>query len=65
MFKPATTDTLRLDGKNEKIELSEDHFQTMLKMQPEKSKAKRNNLLNSFLRKEALQIFIDMNASIK
>ena len=34
-FKPTTTNTLIFDSKNEKFELFEDLFQTMLKIQPE------------------------------
>ena len=34
MLKPVSTNTLILDGKNEKFELFEDLFHTMLKMQP-------------------------------
>ena len=35
MLKPISTKTLNFDGKNEKFELFEDLFHTMLKMQPE------------------------------
>ena len=35
MLKPVSTNTLILDGKNENVELFEDLFHTVLKMQPE------------------------------
>ena len=38
MLKPVSTNTLIFDGKNEKFELFEDLFHTMLKMQPEMTK---------------------------
>ena len=42
LFKPTTTNTLTFDGKNEKFELFEDLFQTMLKLHPEISKSQKN-----------------------
>ena len=39
MLKPISTNTLVLDGKNEKFDLFEDLFHTMLKMQPEMTEA--------------------------
>ena len=38
VLKPVSTKTLIFDGKNEKFELFEDLFHTMLKMQPEMTK---------------------------
>ena len=39
MLTPVSTNTIIFDGKNEKFELFEDLFHTMLKMQPEMTKA--------------------------
>ena len=57
MLKPVSTNTLIFDGKNEKIELFEDLFHTMLKMQPEMTEAMIINHFNAHLQKEALQTF--------
>ena len=57
MLKPVSTNTLIFDGKNEKFEFFEDLFHTMLKMQPEMTKAMKNNHFHAHLRKEALQTF--------
>ena len=42
------------DGKNEKFELIDDLFQTMLKMQPEMLEATKINHFRPHLREEAL-----------
>ena len=57
MLKPVSTSTLIFDGKNEKFELFEDLFHTMLKMQPEMTEAMKINNFHAHLRKEALQTF--------
>ena len=57
MLKPVSTNTLIFDGKNEKFELFEDLFHTMLKMQPEMTEAMKINHFHAHLRKEALQTF--------
>ena len=62
MLKPVSTNTLIFDGKNEKFELFEDLFHTMLKMQPEMSEAMKINLFHAHLRKEALQTFRNISA---
>ena len=62
MLKPVSTYTLIFDGKNEKFELFEDLFQTMLKMQPEMTEAKKINHFHPHLRKEALQTFRKISA---
>ena len=62
MLKPVTTNTLIFDGKKEKIELFEDLFHTMLKMQPEMTEAMKINHFHAHLRKEALQTFRDISA---
>ena len=65
MLKPVSTKKLVFDGKNEKFELSEDLFQTMLKMQPEMTEAMKINHFHAHLRKEALQTFRNISASNK
>ena len=62
MLKPVSTNTLIFDGKNEKFELFEDLFHTMLKMQPEMTKAMKINPFHAHLRKEALQTFRNISA---
>ena len=65
MLKPVSTNTLILDGKNEKFELFEDLFHTMLKMQPEMTEAMKINPFHAHLRKEALQTFRNISALTK
>ena len=65
MLKPVSTNTLFFDGKNEKVELFEDLFYTMLKMQPEMTEAMKINHFHAHLRKEALQTFTNISASNK
>ena len=65
MLKPVSTNTLIFDGKNEKFELFEDLFHTMLKMQPEMTEAMKINYFHAHLRKEALQTFRNISASNK
>ena len=62
MLKPVSTNTLIFDGKNEKFELFEDLFHTMLKMQPEMTEAMKINHFHAHLRKEALQTFRNISA---
>ena len=62
MLKPVSTNTSIFDGKNEKFELFEDLFHTMLKMQPEMTEAMKINNLHADLRKEALQTFRNISA---
>ena len=62
MLKPVSTNTLIFDGKNEKFELFEDLFHTMLKMQPEMTEAMKINHFHSHLRKEPLQTFRNISA---
>ena len=62
MLKPVSTSTLIFDGKNEKFELFEDLFHTMLKMQPEMTEAMKINHFHAHLRKEALQTFRSISA---
>ena len=63
MLKPVSTNTLIFDGKSEKIGLFEKLFHTMLKMQPEMTKAMKINHFHAHLQKEALQTFRNMSAS--
>ena len=62
MLKAASTNTLIFDRKNEKFELFEDLFHTMLKMQPEMTEAIKINHFHAQLRKEALQTFRNISA---
>ena len=62
MLKPVSTNTLIFDGKNEKFELFEDLFHTMLKMQPEMTEAMKINHFHAHLRKDALQTFRNISA---
>ena len=62
MLKPVSTNTLIFDGKNEKFELFEDLFHTMLQMQPEMTEAMKINHFHAHLRKEALQTFRNISA---
>ena len=62
MLKPVSTNTLIFDGKNEKFELFEDLFHTMLKMQLEMTEAMKINHFHAHLRKEALQTFRNISA---
>ena len=65
MLKPVSTNTLIFDGKNDKFELFEDLFHTMLKMQTEMTEAMKINPFHAHLRKEALQTFRNISASNK
>ena len=62
MLKPVSTNTLNFDGKNEKFELFEDLFHTMLRMQPEMTEAMKITHFYAHLRKEALQTFRNISA---
>ena len=61
-LKPVSTNTLIFDGKNEKFELFEDLFHTMLKMQPQMTEAMKINHFHAHLRKEVLQTFRNISA---
>ena len=65
MLKPVSTNTLIFDGKNEKFQLFEDLFHTMLKMQPEMTEAMKSNHFQALSQKEALQSFTNISASNK
>ena len=62
ILKPVSTNTLIFDGKNEKFELFEDLFHTMLKMQPEMTKDMKISHFHACLPKEALQTFRNISA---
>ena len=62
MLKPVSTNTLIFDAKNEKFELFEDLFHTVLKVQPEMTEAVKNNHFHAHSRKEALQTFKNISA---
>ena len=63
MVRPVSTTTLTFDGKSEKFELFEDLFHTMIKMQPEMKETMKINHFHSLLRKNALQIFRNINSA--
>ena len=65
MLKYVSTNTLIFNGKNEKFELFEDLFHTMLKMQPEMTEAMKINHFHAHLRKEALQTSRNISAPNK
>ena len=56
LFKPTTTNTLYSDGKTENVELFEDFFQTMLKIQREMSDAIKTNFSHSLRQKNTRDI---------
>ena len=47
LLKPVSTNTLIFDGKNEKFELFEDLFHTMLRMQPEMTEAMKDTMIRN------------------
>ena len=65
MLKPVSTNTITFDGKNEKFELFEDLFHTILKMPPKVTEAMKINHFHAHLRKEALQTFTNISAPNK
>ena len=65
MPKSVSTNTLIVDGENEKFEFFEDLFHTMLKMQPEMTEAMKVDHFHAPLQKEALQTSRSMSASNK
>ena len=62
-IRPANSNTMTFDGKNEKFELFEDLFHTMIKMQPEVNEQMKINHFHSLLRKNALQTFRNINST--
>ena len=62
MIKPVTTSTLTFDGKNEKFELFEDWFNTLIKMQPGITEDMKINQFHAHLRKDALQTFHNISS---
>ena len=63
MVRPVSSTTLTFDGKSEKVELFEDLFHTMIKMQPDMTEAMKINHFHSLLRKNALQTFRNINTA--
>ena len=63
MVRPVSTTTLTFDGKSEKVELFEDLFHTMIKMQPDMTETMKINHFHSPLRKNALQTFCNINTA--
>ena len=62
-IRPVNSNTMTFDGKSEKIELFEDLFHTMIKMQPEMTEQMKINHFHSLLRKNALQTFRNINST--
>ena len=65
MLEPVSTNTIISDAENKKLELFEDLFHTMLKLQPEMTEVMKINNFHAHLRKEALQTFRNGKASNK
>ena len=63
MVRPVSTTTLTFDGKSEKLELLEDLFHTMIKMQRDMTETTKINHFHSLLRKNALQTFRNINTT--
>ena len=53
----------KFDGKSEKFELFEDLFQTNLKIHSQMTEEDRINYFHSLMRRDALQIFKNINGS--
>ena len=62
-IRPVNSNTMTFAGKSEKIELFEDLFHTMIKMQPEMSEQMKFNHFHSLLRKNALQTFRNISTA--
>ena len=62
-IRPVNSNTMTFDGKSEKIELFEDLFHTMIKMQPEMTEQMMINHFHSLLRKNALQTFRNISSA--
>ena len=60
-IRPLTTTPMTVDGKSEKIELFDDLFLTMIKMQPALSEQKNIKYFHSLLRNGALPTFRNIN----
>ena len=65
LLKPTLPNTLIIKCTNKVIELFADLFKTMLKMQPERSKAMKIHHFQSHLQKNAPQTFRNINAGNK
>ena len=63
MLKPVSTNTLIFDGRDEKFELFEHLYHTMLTMQLEMTEAMKIYQFDAHLRKEALQTIRNISAS--
>ena len=62
-IRPVNSNTMPFDGKSEKFELFEDLSHTMIKMQPETTEQMKINHFHSLLRKNALQMFRNINST--
>ena len=63
MVRLVSTTTLTFDGVSEKFELFEELFHTVIKMQPDMTETMKINHFHSMLRKNALQIFLNINTA--
>ena len=62
-IRPVNSNTMTFDGKSEKLELFEDLFNTMIKMQPEMTEQMKINHFHSLLTKNALQTFKNISST--
>ena len=62
-IRTVNSNTMTFDGKSEKFELFEDHFHTIIKMQPEMTEQMKINHFHSRLRKNALQTFRNIKST--
>ena len=63
-IRPVNTTTRTFYGKSEKLELFEELFHTMIKMQPEMTEQMKINHFHSHLRKSALQTVRNINCLV-
>ena len=64
-IRPVNSNTMTFDGQSEKLELFEDLFHTMIKMQPDMSEQMKINHFHSLLRKNPLQTFRNISTAIR
>ena len=62
MLKPVSTKTLIFDGKNDKLELFENVFHSVLEIQPKRTKRKKIKQFHAHLRQEALETLRNISA---
>ena len=57
MVRPVSTTTMTFDGKSEKFELSEDLFDTMIKMQPDMTETMKKKTFSFIVTQERVTNF--------